>query len=135
MEHCLCLAREQTFKIASHIGPIASISEVTLLDSHLAAAGVPGFAPAGSSSVDRGHSTATTIAGGDVRVFKIKLAAAEDCTLLPPVLPQPNPSRIAIKLDQNSLQVRTSVFTVFVHTKTYDYETRCTHTLLSGPTN
>lgn len=40
--------QEQTFKITSSIGEIASISEVALRDANLAGAGTPGFAPAGS---------------------------------------------------------------------------------------
>ena len=95
--------QEQTFNVTSSIGPIASITEVMLADAHIAVPGVPGFAPAGSGSVDRGHSSATAIAGGDIRVFKIKLAAKEACELLLPVPAEPNPSRVAIKLDQNSI--------------------------------
>ena len=95
--------QEQTFKIGSNIGPIASISEVSLADAHLAAKGEPGFAPAGSGSVDRGTSSPTAIAGGDVRVFRVTLAAKEACELIPPTQAEVSPSRIAIKLDQNSL--------------------------------
>jgi hypothetical protein len=93
--------QQQTFSIQSKIGPIEDITEVALGDAHIAGANTPGFAPAGSSSVDRGHSSATTIAGGDVRVFKIKLVD-DKCSPLPPVPPHPNPSNIAIKLDQSS---------------------------------
>ena len=99
--------QQQTFNITSKIGPISSISEVLLSDAHLAAnPNTPGFPPAGSESVDRGHSTATTIGGGDIRVFKIRLAANENlvCESLPSVAAQPNPSRIAIKLDVNAAQ-------------------------------
>ena len=97
--------QSHAFRIRSFIVQISSVSEVTLRDAHLArAADTPGFAPGGSaSSVFRGQSNATHIAGGDVRIFRIKLASKEQCELLPSVPARPNPRGIAMKLDQNSI--------------------------------
>lgn len=61
---------EKPMKIVSHCGPIASLRELTLDQSEKTAVG---FMPEGMEKVRVGTSGPETIAGGDVRVFDVRV--------------------------------------------------------------
>lgn len=65
--------RELPFEIISHCGSIDSIREVALDQSEKQA---PGYLPEGISQESIGHSTARTVAGGDLRIFAVRVKEA-----------------------------------------------------------
>ncbi len=91
-EFTLCIAnnswRERPLEIASRCGPLVAIRELPLDTAEKSAVG---YLPA-SVSVDLlGRSTETTIAGGDVRVFSVRVNEAgveEIAHLVPPTRPK-----------------------------------------------
>lgn len=70
----------QPFKLRANpaFGSISSITELKLLDNaggpHPVIPSVPGYKPNGFNNSDVGKSTATTIAGLDVRLFVVAVA-------------------------------------------------------------
>jgi hypothetical protein len=74
---------ESPFKITSHCGQIESITELSLDQSEK---GAPGYLPDGVSTNQLGHSGTNTIAGGDIRIFAIKLveSGVSEIPLVPP---------------------------------------------------
>jgi len=77
--------REKPLKIASHCGPIESIREMPLDQSEKTAVG---HLPEGMENVPLGTSGPHTIAGGDVRVFEVRVRA-ENVVPIPHVAPPP----------------------------------------------
>ncbi|MBI3118708.1 MAG: TIM barrel protein, partial [Candidatus Hydrogenedentes bacterium] len=61
---------ERPLNIASQCGTLTSLEELPLDQSEK---GQPGYVPAGCESATLGVSTASTIAGGDVRVFRVRV--------------------------------------------------------------
>jgi hypothetical protein len=62
--------RELPFKITSRAGPLQSISELPL---DCSAQSAPGYTPEGIDPLALGRNTASTIAGGDVRIFALRV--------------------------------------------------------------
>ena len=76
------------FKIVSHCGPIETIRELPLDQSEKTA---PGYMPEGFESATLGQSSETTIAGGDVRIFRVNVReenVVETRRPVPPALPK-----------------------------------------------
>ncbi|MBI5092197.1 MAG: TIM barrel protein [Candidatus Hydrogenedentes bacterium] len=69
---CICnnALQPRPFKIASHCGEIESAKELPLDQSEK---GAPGYLPEGTEPSSVGVSSDTTIAGGDVRVFAVRV--------------------------------------------------------------
>ncbi len=63
--------RPRPFKIVSHCGPIASVQELPLDQSEKSAVG---YMPKGFEKVPVGESDTSTIAGGDVRIFRVRIS-------------------------------------------------------------
>jgi hypothetical protein len=80
--------RARPFKIRSRIGRIASIKEMPLDVSEKTA---EGFLPDGFEGAAVGSSDGRTIAGGDVRIFRVKLAGEEQADETPHVAPPQSP--------------------------------------------
>ena len=79
--------REQPFKIMSHCGPIESIRELPLDQSEK---GAIGYLPEGFEDADIGVSSEDTIAGGDIRIFVVRVRE-ENVEEIPHVPPKPRP--------------------------------------------
>lgn len=62
--------QERPLKITSLVGPIESLRELPIDTSERNA---PGFLPEGVSAGALGHNVPTSIAGGDVRVFQVRV--------------------------------------------------------------
>jgi hypothetical protein len=80
--------RPLPFEIRSRIGPIASVRELALDQSEK---GAIGQLPEGFETTALGNSDARTIAGGDVRIFRVMLGeenAAETKHVAPPPRPR-----------------------------------------------
>jgi hypothetical protein len=77
--------------ITSRLGPVATVEELVL---DVSEKGAVGYLPHGFEGVDVGNSTATTIAGGDTRLFRVTLAS-DASTVVPggegPSVPAPGP--------------------------------------------
>jgi hypothetical protein len=81
-------------RIVSHCGPIESVRELPLDQSEKAA---PGWLPEVVDTNSPGHSTADTIAGGDVRLFAVRVQEA-GVMEIPPIAPPPRPHGLALTL-------------------------------------
>ena len=79
--------REKPFRITSHCGPIESIAELPLDQSEK---GAPGYLPETVPADSIGRSTGTTIAGGDIRIFSVRVRE-ESISQIPPVAPPHRP--------------------------------------------
>ncbi|HUW60175.1 MAG TPA: hypothetical protein VMZ06_04140 [Candidatus Bathyarchaeia archaeon] len=79
------------FKIVSHCGPIETIRELPLDQSEKTA---EGYLPEGSENAVLGQSSDTTIAGGDVRVFRVNVREENVKEMKRPVPPAPPKGRI-----------------------------------------
>ncbi|MGL4942212.1 MAG: hypothetical protein ACRC46_03355 [Thermoguttaceae bacterium] len=77
--------REKPFEIQSRIGAIESIRELPIDTSER---GVVGFLPLGFEDTDVGQNTEKTIAGGDVRIFEVRLKDDAVVELPHPVIPK-----------------------------------------------
>jgi hypothetical protein len=80
--------RSQPFKIVSRCGPISSIRELTLDQSERAAVG---YVPEILEKADLGASDDANIAGGDIRIFSVKVSeqrVEEIAHVVPPPRPQ-----------------------------------------------
>ena len=75
------------FQIVAHCGALRVVRELPLGQRER---GQVGYWPTGMGQHDGGRSDATTIAGGDVRLFEVTVAA-EQLRCLPPVQPAPRP--------------------------------------------
>jgi len=82
------------FEIVSNCGPIESIAELPLDQSEK---GATGYLPEGSENADIGASGGEVIAGGDVRIFRVKVRE-EGVEEIPHVAPQPRPRGRALPL-------------------------------------
>jgi hypothetical protein len=83
---------EQPFWIE---GPgVVALKELPLNQTEKTAVG---YLPDGYQSVDVGNTTATTIAGGDTRVFVVT-TTGDSGTLLPTTQPTPRPRHVALNL-------------------------------------
>ncbi len=80
--------------IMSHCGPIESVRELPLDQLEK---GVPGWLPEGVNTNLPGASTAQTIAGGDVRIFAVRVKET-GVAEIPRVAPPPRPHGIALPL-------------------------------------
>jgi hypothetical protein len=85
---------ELPLRIVSHCGLIESVRELSLDQSEK---GAPGWLPERVTANSPGQSTADTIAGGDVRVFAIRLKEA-GVAEIPQVAPPPRPHGRALPL-------------------------------------
>lgn len=81
--------RQQSLKIKSHIGPMESVHEVDLDQSEK---GAIGYVPEGLEKIDLGTSGEGTIAGGDIRIFSVRVRE-EHVEEIPHVSPPPRPRR------------------------------------------
>ncbi len=77
---------ERPLRIVSHCGPLQSLDELPLDASEH---GAPGQVPEGLDPAPLGRSSAVTIAGGDVRVFAVRVREEGVTELPPPELPRP----------------------------------------------
>ncbi|MBX7258864.1 MAG: sugar phosphate isomerase/epimerase [Candidatus Hydrogenedentes bacterium] len=68
---CNNVLEERPFTITSHCGAIQSIEEQPLDQSEK---GAPGYLPFGSEGTTLGASGEATVAGGDVRIFRVRVA-------------------------------------------------------------
>jgi len=86
--------QERPLKITSLVGPIASLRELPLDTAERTAAG---FLPEGASGAALGRNTETTIAGGDVRIFdvRVKETGVEE---IAHAAPPPRPHQRALTL-------------------------------------
>jgi len=75
------------FSIISHCGPVESITELPLDQSEKRAIG---YFPEGFEKAEVGVSNPETIAGGDVRIFSVKLRE-EHVEEIPHIVPPPRP--------------------------------------------
>jgi hypothetical protein len=73
---------------------IVAVAELPLNQSEKTAVG---YLPDGYQSVDVGQTTATTIAGGDTRVFVVT-TTGESGSPLPTVQPTPRPRHVAVNI-------------------------------------
>ena len=91
-EYTLCVANnglsEQPLAITSHCGPLASITEHTLDLSEQDAAG---YLPDGFAEASIGTSTDEVIAGGDVRIFTVRVHE-DNVEEIPHVVPPARPA-------------------------------------------
>jgi hypothetical protein len=89
------------FTIVSRCGSIESVEELPLDQSEK---GAPGYLPTGLDGTDVGVGTDTVIAGGDVRVFRVKVRE-ENIEQIPATAPPPRPEgRILPLRDDRSIQ-------------------------------
>lgn len=79
--------REQPLRIDSHCGPVEALRELPLDQSERDG---EGWTPIGIAADQLGTSRDGTIAGGDVRIFRIRVAEA-GVEEVPHVVPQPRP--------------------------------------------
>lgn len=86
--------RQQPLKLTSAQGVIISMEEIQLDESEK---GGEGYLPDGFQGTDIGNSTATTIAGGDTRLFAVKLSS-KTLQILPKVSPKPRPEGVGLHL-------------------------------------
>ena len=86
--------KQQPLKLLSPQGTITSVEEVPLDQSEK---GAVGYLPDGFEGTDIGHSTNTTIAGVDTRLFKLTLSS-DSLHILPKVKPKPRPTGVALHL-------------------------------------
>ncbi|MDQ1255413.1 MAG: hypothetical protein QG656_2, partial [Candidatus Hydrogenedentes bacterium] len=92
---------EQPLALTSLCGPIETLTELVLDQSEK---GTPGYLPEGSADAALGSSSATTIAGGDVRIFAVRVRE-EGVAEIPHVAPPPRPKNRALPLrGQRSIQ-------------------------------
>jgi len=82
------------FAIESRIGPVESAEEVPIDRSEM---GDPGYVPLGFEGADLGVSGPDVIAGGDTRVFHVRLAS-DATTEIPHVVPPGRPRARALPL-------------------------------------
>ncbi len=71
-------------QIISYVGSITSIEEIPLDQSEKTAVG---FLPEGFETATIGQSDAKTIAGGDIRIFRVRVAESGVTEMLPPQPP------------------------------------------------
>lgn len=90
-EYTLCVCNNtlqpKPFEIVSHCGLIESVTERPLDQSEK---GAIGYVPEGFEKVDVGVSNEKTVAGGDVRIFAVKIRE-ENVVEIPRVAPPPRP--------------------------------------------
>jgi hypothetical protein len=79
--------RQQPLEIISHIGPIQSLQEIQIDQSEK---GAVGYMPEGLEHVDVGRSGEHSIAGGDIRVFAVRVRE-ERVEEIPHNFPPPRP--------------------------------------------
>ncbi len=75
------------FRITSRIGEIEAVTELPLDQSEK---GAPGYLPEGSENAAVGVSTESEIAGGDVRIFSVRVRE-ENVGEIPHIAPPPRP--------------------------------------------
>ncbi|MDX9972210.1 MAG: hypothetical protein RBU21_04365, partial [FCB group bacterium] len=76
------------FKIESRCGPLESVEELALDQSEKSA---QGYLPTGQEGKDVGTSTADAIAGGDVRIFRVRVTE-QGVVEIPHATPPPAPN-------------------------------------------
>ncbi len=79
--------RERPLRILSHCGPIEKLEELPLDQSEKTATG---YLPEALEAPALGHSEEKTIAGGDVRIFRVRVRE-QGIEEIPHVLPPPRP--------------------------------------------
>ncbi len=99
------------FKLASRRGTLRTVEEITLDQREK---GQAGYWPTGMGNHDGGPSTDQSIAGGDVRVFRVTIAE-QDVRCLPEVQPPPRPRDRFLALRgieslQDAIHVRPTFF-------------------------
>ncbi len=84
----------QTFEIISHCGKIESITELQTDQSEKTSIG---YLPEGFENSEIGISSGKIIAGGDVRIFSVKVKE-ENVEIIPHVIPKPGPKNCILPL-------------------------------------
>lgn len=87
---------QQDFVIESRIGQIKLANEVPLDQTEKT---LVGYLPDGYEGTDLGNSTATTIAGGDVRVFSVTVTPNNALRPLPVAQPKPAPQGVCLTVN------------------------------------
>jgi hypothetical protein len=80
--------QQRPFRIVSHCGPIESVQELTLDEAERSA---PGLVPEGLEARPLGSNGEHTIAGGDLRIFRVRVreqGVEEIAHVAPPARPQ-----------------------------------------------
>jgi hypothetical protein len=94
------------FAFVSRCGAIESVEELSLDQSEK---GAPGYLPTDLDGTDVGVGTDTTIAGGDVRVFRVKVLE-ENVEEIPATMPPPRPVGRILPL-RNCTSIKDAVLT------------------------
>lgn len=94
--------RQQNFKITTNLGRILNITETSLADAWMNPSNTQGYTATHTPpGTDLGHSTATTIAGLDFRVFEVRVDESNtqliDAANAAPPSP-PHPPRVGLPL-------------------------------------
>ena len=107
---------EQPLSISALYGKFASVAEIALLDDERDA---DGYLPPGIPASGLGNDTASTIAGGSVRIFAVTLAGAGSAvTPIPWVQPPGLAKGRALWLPRGSFPIRDALYvrpTFFAH--------------------
>jgi hypothetical protein len=117
--------RELPLKIVSHCGTIESVRELLLDQSEMDAVG---YLPEGVTDPALGRSTENTIAGGDVRIFAVRVKEA-GVVETPHVAPPPRPRGRVLPLRQ-ARSIKEEILarpTFFEHFDGVMVDWRCLH--------
>jgi hypothetical protein len=115
------------FSIRTKTGKIASITELPTDYSEMKAVG---YTPKVKVNTSFGKNTANTIAGGNVRIFRVRLNNESGVSVMPESLPVPNTSGRALVL-RNILDVKEEILsrpTFFTHYDRVVIDWRYLHT-------
>ena len=93
-------------QLVSHVGPIQKVVEVPLDTQSYAE---PSYVPMAVSLDSLGRSTATTIAGNDVRMFAVSTVEPRDLDVVSDILPPSRPTNRALTLPRRIDSIRESV--------------------------
>ena len=110
--------REQPLKWGSYGRGVELMNEISLDQSEK---GAVGYLPDGYEGADIGKSTSTTIAGGDTRLFRVRVKQIEgnsDFEYIPKVRPKPQPKGIGLHLRHLEHSIRYEILkrpTFFQH--------------------
>ena len=110
--------KEQPLKWGSYDRDMELIQEIPLDQSEK---GAVGYLPDGYEDADIGKSTSTTIAGGDTRLFRVRVKQTEgqsDIKYMPKVSPKPRPKGIGLHLRHLEHSIRYEILkrpTFFQH--------------------
>ena len=89
---------ERPLEWGSHCGEVSVVEEISLDQSEKKAVG---YLPDGYENAEIGKSTSTTIAGGDVRLYRVIVTQKDDdshFTYVPKVIPKPRPQGVGLHI-------------------------------------